>query len=128
MTDCLFCKISTGDLPCHKLYEDDKVIAFLDIFPVSSGHTLVVPKTHEKNALETTDEDLLATMHVVKKIAPAVLSVAGTDSCRILTNVGEPSGQSVFHMHMHIIPCFEGQAPTTRKDFDVLASEIRSNL
>lgn len=103
MSDCLFCRIVAGEIPSARVYEDADAIAFLDIAPFKRGHTLVVSKRHVPNALA--DADVLATL------APAVTAVGallterlGADGMNILTNVNEVAGQSVFHLHVHLIP------------------------
>ena len=103
MSDCLFCRIVAGEIPSARVYEDADAIAFLDIAPFKRGHTLVVSKRHVPNALA--DADVLATL------APAVTAVGtlltarlGADGMTILTNVNEVAGQSVFHLHVHLIP------------------------
>jgi histidine triad (HIT) family protein len=103
VSDCLFCRIVAGEIPSARVYEDADAIAFLDIAPFKRGHTLVVSKRHVPNALA--DADVLATL------APAVTAVGtllterlGADGMNILTNVNEVAGQSVFHLHVHLIP------------------------
>lgn len=104
MPDCLFCKIIAGEIPCHKIYEDDRTIAFLDIFPVSEGHALVLPKTHATHLLETSPEDALAMMATVKKITPAILEAVGGDGFNLGMNNGESASQEIPHTHLHIMP------------------------
>ncbi|MEK7105267.1 MAG: HIT family protein [Patescibacteria group bacterium] len=102
--DCLFCKIIAGEIPCHKLYEDDRVIVFLDIFPVSEGHALVVPKMHATHLLESSHEDAVAIIDVTKKITPAILAAVGGDGFNLGMNNGECAGQEIPHTHLHIMP------------------------
>lgn len=104
MSDCLFCKIIAGQIPCHKLYEDDRTIAFLDIFPVSEGHTLVLPKIHETHLSYTSDQDAQAMMVTVKKIVPAILQAVDGDGYNIGMNNGVSASQEVPHTHLHIMP------------------------
>ena len=106
MSDCLFCKIVRGKIPSYKVYEDDKVLAFLDINPINIGHTLVIPKEHFESTLETPDELIKHIAVVTKKIAIAVLAATGAKGCNIGINNGEVSGQDIFHTHWHIMPRF----------------------
>ena len=104
MPDCLFCKIISGELPSYKVYEDNDVLAFLDIHPVNVGHTLVIPKEHAASVMESSAEALTKVMLAVKKIAPVILATVGADSFNLHNNVGGTAGQSVLHTHFHIIP------------------------
>lgn len=104
MSDCIFCKIISGKVPCAKVYEDQKVIAFLDIAPVNKGHVLVVPKIHTENLLDTPEPTLHALFSAIKKLAPAVQHGAEADGLNINSNNGSAAGQLVMHYHWHIIP------------------------
>lgn len=134
MDDCLFCKIVSGDLPGQKIYENVRVVAFLDIHPVNPGHTLVVPKAHADNYLSTPEEDLAAMSAVVKKIAPAIIKAVGADACNIQVNNGRAAGQVVFHTHQHIIPRFTTDDlrnwPGTdeHQDFEAIGKKIREEI
>jgi len=108
MEDCLFCKIVKGEIPCFKVYEDAKVLAFLDIAPVNKGHVLVIPKKHAANIFDIEAEDLDAVSEAVRKIAPALKETLGAKGVNIQSNNGEAAGQVVMHSHIHIIPRFEG--------------------
>jgi len=105
--DCIFCKIIKGDIPSYKVYEDDKVIAFLDTAPNNFGHTLVVPKKHTETLLDTPDETLSYLMSVSKKVAKAVLDATGTKGFNLAQNNFPVAGQEVPHVHFHIIPRLE---------------------
>lgn len=107
MSDCLFCKIIAGEIPSVKVYEDEYVLAFLDINPVKAGHTLVVPKNHAPDIAESTNEDLSRVMAAVRMLAPKIKDVVGADGYNVTTNVGAAAGQSVFHTHLHIIPRYQ---------------------
>lgn len=104
----IFSKIIARELPAHIVYEDEQIIAFLDIFPVAHGHTIVVPKAEKPNALESDVADIAACWGVIQKIAPAIVRATGAEGCVIVTNVGEAAGQSVPHTHFHIIPRKKG--------------------
>ncbi|MBI4017114.1 MAG: HIT family protein [Candidatus Aenigmarchaeota archaeon] len=104
MTDCIFCKIVKGEVQCEKVYEDEYVLAFLDISPVSTGHTLVVPKVHYEDLTRTPHEVACKCVDVIKKLAPAIISATGSEGFNIGLNNGKAAGQVVFHTHFHIIP------------------------
>ncbi|MED5548454.1 MAG: HIT family protein [Pseudomonadota bacterium] len=108
--DNIFAKILKGEMPCVKVYEDEHVISFMDIFPQAPGHTLVVPREPVRNALEMTDGALQATIVRVKRIANAVKSALKPDGIVITQFNGAPAGQTIFHVHFHIIPRTEGIA------------------
>lgn len=102
--DCIFCKIIKGEIPSYKIYEDEKTYAFLDIACDSFGHTLVIPKKHCKNVLDCDDEYLQATITTAKKIAKHYVDDCGFDGVNILNASGESAQQTVFHLHLHIVP------------------------
>ncbi len=107
MDDCIFCKIINGDIPSAKVYEDDRVMAFLDIGPVNKGHTLVVPKKHSSNVLEDDLEDLNACMKAVQIVAKAVIKTVNAGGFNLITNTNNAAGQVIPHTHFHIIPRFK---------------------
>lgn len=100
----LFDKIIDGELPCHKVYEDEHVLAFLDIFPLSPGHTLVIPKERRAFLHELSDEAAAAVGRVLPRIARAVMQATGAEAYNLLQNNGRSAHQAVFHVHFHIIP------------------------
>ena len=102
--DCLFCQIINKEIPSHTIFEDDKVVAFLDINPVNPGHTLVVPKVHSTTLIEATDEDVIALTLAVKKLAPALCAATECDGWNLEVNNGNAAGQLIDHTHWHIIP------------------------
>lgn len=133
--DCIFCKIISGDMPSHQIYEDENVLAFMDIRPVNTGHVLVVPKEHAKNFLESSDEQMCKLMTTTRKITPAILDAVDADSCNFTTNCGRSAGQVVFHTHFHIIPRFpaDGHEMWKRQsdeedDLKAIAERIKENL
>lgn len=106
--ECIFCKIVAGEIPAATIYEDDHVLAFLDIGPIHKGHTLVIPKTHGAT-LDVCDADTLAAVgSVLGRIGKAVQAATQCDAYNCLCNNGRASGQLVDHVHFHIIPRFEG--------------------
>ncbi len=108
MDNCLFCKIIEGKIPSpNKIYEDKEIIALLDIEPVSSGHTVVIPKKHSENILDTNDNLLKHTILVVKKLANKIKDAVEADGINIHINNYLDAGQVIFHPHIHIIPRFK---------------------
>lgn len=135
MDDCIFCKVIAGKMPSHTVFENDDVLAFMDIRPVNPGHTLVVPKIHATDMRESSDQELEQVLRVVKKIAPAILKTVGADAFNFTSNVGRASGQIVFHTHFHIIPRFstDGYKAWEREDgahedLGTLAGNIRDAI
>ena len=100
----IFDKILDGEIPCHKVYEDEHVLAFLDIGPLSTGHTLVIPKERKAQLDELSDESAAAIGRVLPRLARAVMKVAGTSQYNVLQNNGPSAHQAVMHVHFHIIP------------------------
>lgn len=105
--NCIFCKIIAGEIPSAKVYEDEHVFAFLDISQVTKGHTLVIPKAHVKDIYETSDEIASQLFARVPKIAQAIEKSFNPKGINILSNTGEAAGQSVFHLHLHLIPRYD---------------------
>lgn len=103
-TQCIFCKIAKGEIPSYKVYEDDKVLAFLDINPIAIGHTLIISKRHAEKLYELNEEELKVFFSAVKKIAPAIEKAASTNALNYLINQGREAGQIIPHFHMHITP------------------------
>ena len=126
-TNNIFAKILRGEIPCHKVYEDDAVLAFMDVMPQSDGHTLVVPKSAARNILDASAEQLAVLMPVVQKIARAVIKAFAADGAVVMQFNEEPAGQTVFHLHFHVVPRYEGVPlrPHTGKmaDMAVIAAQ-----
>ncbi len=104
MPDCIFCQIIEGKLPCAKVYEDDLVISFLDINPVNTGHTLVVPKKHYVSLFDTPPDLLQACIEVSQKVARAVFKGTGASGLNIIQNNFRSAGQLIDHIHFHLVP------------------------
>lgn len=102
--DCVFCAIAAGEIPSFKVYEDELVLAYLDINPFSEGHTLVIPKAHTTGLLDTPEETLAALLARVKKVAAHLKAALPCDGFHILQNNGAAAGQTVGHIHFHIVP------------------------
>jgi histidine triad (HIT) family protein len=107
MAETIFTKIIRGELPCHKVYEDDKVLAFLDISPLSRGHTLVIPKEAAATLDVLSDESSAAIGRALPRICRAVLQATGATAYNVLENNGPRAHQAVFHVHFHIIPKYD---------------------
>ncbi|UXD21765.1 histidine triad (HIT) protein [Ignicoccus pacificus DSM 13166] len=105
--DCVFCKIIKGELPARVVYEDEDIIAFLDINPAAPGHTLVVPKKHYKNILDAPDEVVSKVFLVAKKIGKAAIEALDAKGVNVITNAEPVAGQIVMHFHVHVIPRFK---------------------
>jgi len=106
MAETIFSKILRGEIPCHRVYEDAEVLAFLDINPISPGHTLVIPKQEVARVDQLSDEAAAALGRVLPRISRAVLKATGASDFNILQNNGAGAHQAVFHVHFHIIPKF----------------------
>jgi histidine triad (HIT) family protein len=107
VADTIFGKILRGEIPCHRIYEDEKVLAFLDVFPLSNGHTLVIPKEPAETLDQLSDESAAAIGRVLPRIARAVMAATGATAFNVLQNNKPLAHQAVFHVHFHIIPKFE---------------------
>lgn len=122
----IFARILAGELPCHRVHEDSEVLVMMDIFPQSRGHVLVIPKAPSRNLIDADPATLAALLPHVQKVARAVAAALNPDGIRIMQFNEAPAGQSVFHLHMHVIPVFEGEALKphngTRADDAELAS------
>ena len=131
----IFQKILNGEIPCHKVYENDHVLAFLDVAPLSRGHTLVIPKQSVAYLHELTEESGRALGEALVKVSQAVVEVTGVSEYNILQNNGVAANQAVFHVHFHIIPkptVHEGLRvewkPSELTDGQTLAEEIQNSL
>ena len=102
--DCLFCKFVAGELPAQIVAEDELTVSFMDINPATRGHALVVPRRHSQDILEADDEDLAATMLAARALARRVSERLGADGVNLLNSCGPAAWQTVFHLHVHVIP------------------------
>lgn len=126
--DNLFGKMVRGEVGAHKVLEDETVLAIMDIFPQSKGHVLVIPKAESRNLLDADPATLSAVIPYVQRIARAVQTALQPDGIRIMQFNEEPAGQSVFHLHFHIVPIYEGvpvgrHAVSGRADDDELTQQ-----
>ena len=131
--ECIFCKIANNQIPCSKIFENDKVLAFMDMAPVNKGHVLVIPKEHYKDFMEMPDALMSEVAKAAKKVAKAVVRATNAEGFNLGQNNGKAAGQAVFHFHLHLIPRFEndGLNPWPHKSYetgemDKLAETIRS--
>jgi diadenosine tetraphosphate (Ap4A) HIT family hydrolase len=134
--NCIFCQIVAKQAPSSILYEDATVMAFLDIRPLNMGHTLVIPKEHYVDIFDTPDK-VLAAVHVVsKQLAVAVKKATNADGISIIQQSGKAAGQDIFHIHVHVVPRFEGQKLPSfhelklvdRVELEAMAVKIRTYL
>lgn len=137
--NCIFCKIIQGEIPSAKVYEDENVLAFIDISQVTKGHTLVIPKEHQQDLFALTPEVASNLFRVVPSIANAIKKTFNPVGLNLVNNNGEMAGQTVFHFHMHLIPRYGKQDGFGAKwannmdqykpqDLQNIASSIQENL
>ncbi|HPF15652.1 MAG: HIT family protein [Planctomycetes bacterium] len=130
----IFDRILDGEIPCHRVYEDEHVLSFLDVSPISRGHALVIPKERKAHLHELSDESAAAIGRVLPRIARAVMAATGCEHYNVLQNNGAQAHQSVFHVHFHVIPHIGDQGlgvdwkPGTLADGEALAQAIRAHL
>ena len=135
MAETIFSKILRNEIPCHRVYEDDHVLAFLDINPIARGHTLVIPREPAERLDQLSEESAAAIGRVLPRIARAVLAATGTTDWNLLQNNGAAAHQAVFHVHFHIIPKHDdgsglgiGWKSGSISDGEALANEIAAKL
>ncbi|TWT09867.1 HIT family protein [Streptococcus sp. sy004] len=119
MQKCIFCQIVAGDIPASKVYEDEHVLAFLDITQVTKGHTLVIPKKHVRNLLDMDSETAQQVFAPIPQLARRLQTVTGASGLNVLNNSEAVAGQTVFHAHIHLIPRFN--------DEDCLTIDFKTN-
>jgi histidine triad (HIT) family protein len=134
--NCVFCKIARKEADASIVYEDADVMAFMDIRPVSEGHALIIPKKHYVDIFDVSEELLGATHKVTKKIAAAVKKATKADGISIVQQNGKAAGQEIFHLHVHVIPRFEGKKMprfeelglADRETLDAAAKKINQHM
>jgi histidine triad (HIT) family protein len=132
--DCIFCKIIAGEIPSHKVYEDDAALAFLDINPAQRGHTLVIPKQHAADLLAMPVDALQAVARATQHVAQQLQHVVQPDGVNVVQSNGAAAGQTVFHYHVHLIPRFTNDhalrlwqpGATDHAALGALAAELRN--
>lgn len=129
---CIFCSISAHEIPSSVIYEDESVIAFLDLSQVTKGHTLVVPKKHYANILECDPDTLAHLIQVTQMLAKRIMERCNAKGVNILNNCHEAAGQSVMHLHFHIIPRYSGEDAVTiefgeseKQNLEELVAELK---
>jgi histidine triad (HIT) family protein len=131
MSDCIFCKIIAGQIPCTKVYEDASCLAFMDIAPISPGHTLVIPKKHYEAICQMPADEVAALFRPVPGLAAAVQAALQAQGLNVLQNNGRIAGQAVDHLHVHLIPRWAEDGlgyrwPAKKADFNVLAEQAEA--
>lgn len=134
--NCIFCKIVAGEIPCFKIYEDEHTLAFMDINPANRGHALVIPKAHSPDLYESPDESLAVTLATARKVASAVRATVNPDGINLVQANGPGAAQSVFHLHVHVMPRFTGDElklnwgmkPGDMDEIKALSEEIAGNM
>ena len=130
---CVFCRIVRNEVPASFVYQDEKVVAFLDIKPANEGHTLVIPRKHYENIYEVPDGEVMQVFKVAKKMAIAVKKAINAEGITIAQQNGRAANQDVFHLHVHVIPRYAGQRlprpheipEASRESLDDIAHKIR---
>ena len=136
MNDCIFCKIVNGEIPCHKVWEDKDVLAFLSIAPDVDGHTIVIPKKHSENIFDIPEEDFNEVCKGIKKVSDMIKENFGASGVNISNNSGKDVGQEVMHIHFHILPRIEDDGRRLRltgekninKNFEEILKKIKGEL
>jgi len=134
--ECIFCKIVRGEIPCAEVYSDDNILAFLDIAPISKGHTLVIPKDHYENLFDMPEELGNHFLKVMKILGLAIMKTTGATGINVVMNNYSSAGQVVPHAHWHLVPRIEGDGLFRLKqnkydsdeDMVTLASKIKKNI
>ena len=124
--NCIFCKIIAGEIPCDKVFENERVIAFLDLHPCSFGHTLIVPRVHSETIVAASEEDRRALMDVLVPVSEMVLRAVGSHGFNTGINTHAVAGQVIAHTHVHIIPRFENDGLKHWTSKDVPIDELRA--
>lgn len=136
MSECIFCRIVKGEIPCTKVYEDSTTLAFLDLNPVNKGHTLLVPKKHSETILDTDEKTLKDLMITTKKISKAMMDGLKINGFNIGINQFEEGGQVVPHLHIHIMPRIKNDGIKlwpqrkyeSKEEMEEIAKKIKSLL
>jgi histidine triad (HIT) family protein len=133
---CEFCKIVRNEVSASRIYEDERVMAFLDIRPLNEGHTLVIPKEHYETIYNVPEEEIGHLFKIVRRVATAVKKAVNAEGITISQHNEKAAGQDIFHLHVHIIPRYEGQKlpryeeipEASREKLDVVAEKIRRHI
>jgi histidine triad (HIT) family protein len=133
--DCIFCKVLAGEIPSERVYEDEHVVGVMDINPWTRGHAVVIPRRHATNLFEISDEDLRHVAVGAKRLATNMRDTLGCDGVNLLQSNGPAAWQTIFHLHMHVIPRYEGDPlqlpvrpqPAGPEELAEVAGEIRGD-
>lgn len=132
---CIFCRIVAGDAPCHRVYEDARTLVFMDVFPVTDGHTLVITKAHAPTLFEASEEDLTAVAATARRVAHALRATLAPDGLMVFQLNGAAAMQTVFHYHMHLLPRRDGEplalhsrVPGDAERLAAIAAQLRAAL
>lgn len=135
MNDCLFCKIIKKEIPAQIVYENEKALAFLDIHPVTLGHTLIVPKEHHENLIDCPENLAPHLLEAIKKVFHAIKKTLGAESFNLNVNSGKEAGQVIFHLHLHLVPRYPDDGlrlwpgkEVSEEELKNLAEKIRKAL
>lgn len=133
--DCIFCKLANGVIPTNAIYEDEDFKVIMDANPASKGHCIILPKTHAENLYELPEKYCEKLLPVAKKCSTVLKEVLGCEGLNVLQNNGEVAGQTVFHLHVHLIPRYAGDGVHIKwtenadeSDIEALAQEIRKGF
>lgn len=122
--DCIFCKLANGEIPTNSIYEDDDFLVIMDNNPASRGHCIILPKTHAANLYELPDEYCEKIFTVAKKCGTVLRDTLQCDGLNVLQNNGEVAGQTVFHLHVHLIPRYTGDQIEIKLPHDTVTEEL----
>ena len=133
---CIFCRIARKEAPASIVYEDEEILVFMDTRPVTEGHTLIIPKKHYENIFDISAELNAKVYKIVKRVSLAVRKATKADGISIIQQNGRAAGQEVFHLHVHVIPRYEGQKlprfgenpNTSRAELDRISTQIKLHL
>jgi histidine triad (HIT) family protein len=126
MQDCIFCKIVRGDIPCFKIYENDKVLCFADINPINTGHSLIIPKNHAENLWEISEDDLSAIHRASISVAKAMKSSLNAEGIAVLQLNGKSVNQLVMHYHLHLVPRCAGDPEIKLTHWDLIPGDMKT--
>jgi histidine triad (HIT) family protein len=132
---CIFCAIASGEGPAEIVDSDERTVAFMDINPATSGHALVIPRSHSENLLDVSEPDLHATVDAAKRLAERMRETLEPDGINVLNSTGRAAWQSVFHFHLHVIPRYNDDplelpwipSPADRDELAKVAEQLRGN-
>lgn len=124
--DCIFCKIVKNEIPSHKIYENEDILAFLDIQPLTKGHCLVIPKKHFENIFDIDENNLQKVIVSAKHISEKIKNNLGADGIRISQSNGKAAGQDIMHFHLHIIPRYSGDGLSNNPTLTIRSPKVDS--